>query len=186
MKDKHTINLILISSRWFNSFYGDYSWWINSWLQVIHLSFRSWSSYHILGSRGFIFLFGVPNFLDYIVAMLHLNHCKASPCVFNFSFFLSSFYYRSSSWRLYMVVRQGFFSFSNCTWRFLLKLRYAKLYSKINMVFNTCFVWRSSSISSSCIPKCNSFYLIFWGGVMSLLTISFMFHDSYVVKNEVF
>ena len=26
--------------------------------------------------------------------------------------------------------------------------------------------------SSSCILKCNSFYLIFWGGVMSLLTIS--------------
>ena len=40
--------------------------------------------------------------------------------------------------------------------------------------------------SSSCIPKCNSFYLIFWGAVRSLLTISFMFHDSYVVKNEVF
>ena len=40
--------------------------------------------------------------------------------------------------------------------------------------------------SSSCIPKCNSLYLIFWDGVMSFLTISFMFHDSYVVKNEVF
>ena len=40
--------------------------------------------------------------------------------------------------------------------------------------------------SSSCILKCNSFYLIFRDGVMSLLTISFMFHDSYVVKNEVF
>ena len=26
-----------------------------------------------------------------IVAKLHLNHCKASPCVSNFSFFLSSF-----------------------------------------------------------------------------------------------
>ena len=25
--------------------------------------------------------------------------------------------------------------------------------------------------SSSCIPKCNSFYLIIWGGVMSFLTI---------------
>ena len=33
--------------------------------------------------------------------------------------------------------------------------------------------------SSSYIPKSNSFYLIFWGGVMSLLTISFMVHDSY-------
>ena len=40
--------------------------------------------------------------------------------------------------------------------------------------------------SLSCIPKCNSFYLIFCGGVISLLTISFMFHYSHVVKNEVF
>ena len=95
---------------------GDYSWWINSWLQVIHLSFRSWSSYHILGSRGFIFLFGVPSSLNYLVAKLHLNHCKASPCVFNFSFFLSSFYYRSSSWSFFfMVVHQGFNSFSKCS-----------------------------------------------------------------------
>ena len=45
-----------------------------------------------------------------------------------------------------MVVRQGFFSFFNCSSRFLLKLRSAKLYSKINMVLNTCFVLRSSSI----------------------------------------
>ena len=147
MKDKHTINLILISSRWLNSFYGDYSWWINSWLQVIHLSFQSWSSYHILGSRCFIFSFsGVPSFPCYLVAKLHLNHRKASPCVFNFSFFLSSFYYRSSSWMLYMVVHQGFSSFFNCSSRFLLKLWPAKLYSKINMVFNTCFASRSSSI----------------------------------------
>ena len=146
MKDKHTINLIFISSRWLNSFYGDYSWWINSWLQVIHLSFRSWSSYHILGSRGFIFLFGVPSSLNYLVAKLHLNHCKASPGVFNFSFFLSSFYYRSFSWRLYMMVHQGFLSFSFCSSRFLSELRSAKLYSKLNMVLNTCFVLRSSKI----------------------------------------
>ena len=45
-----------------------------------------------------------------------------------------------------MVVRQGFFSFFNCSSRFLSELRSAKLYSKINMVLNTCFVLRSSSI----------------------------------------
>ena len=39
-----------------------------------------------------------------------------------------------------------FFSFFNCSSRFLLKLRSAKLYSKLNMVLNTCFVLRSSSI----------------------------------------
>ena len=129
MKDKHTINLILISSKWVIPSFGVCSWWINSSSKCFHLFFS-----------------GVPSFPHYLVAKLHLNHCKASPCVFNFSFFLSSFYYRSSSWRLYMVVHQGFFSFFNCSSRFLLKLRSAKLYSKINMVLNTCFVLRSSSI----------------------------------------
>ena len=89
---------------------------------------------------------GVPSFPHYLVAKLHLNHRKDSPYVVNFPFFLSSFYYRSSSWRLYMVVRQGFLSSFNCSSRFLSKLRSAKLYSKINMVLNTCFVLRSSSI----------------------------------------
>ena len=105
---------------------------------------------------------------------------------FNFSFFLSSFYYRSSSWRLYMVVHQGFFSFFNCSSRFLLKLRSAKLYSKINMVLNTCFVLRSSSI----------LHLAFQSAILSTLSFQvvlyhswqfpFLFRDSHVVKNEVF
>ena len=45
-----------------------------------------------------------------------------------------------------MVVRQGFLSSFNSSSRFLSKLRSAQLYSKINMVLNTCFVLRSSSI----------------------------------------
>ena len=48
----------------------------------------------------------------------------------------------SSSWRLYMVVRQGFFAFFNCSSRFLSKLWSVKLYSKINMVLNTWLFWR--------------------------------------------
>ena len=44
------------------------------------------------------------------------------------------------------------------------------------------FCFEEFKHSSSCIPKCNSFYLIFWGGVMSLLTISL--RDSQVVRNE--
>ena len=107
---------------------------------------------------------GVPSSLSYIIAKLLLNHRKASPCVFNFSFFLSSFYYRSSSWRLHMVVRQGFLSSFNCSSRFLLKLRSAKLYSKINMVLNTCFVLRSSSLLQlafqSAIPSTLSFEVV--------------------------
>ena len=132
------------------------------------------------------FLSGVPSSLSYIVAKLLLNHVKASPCVFNFPFFLSSFYYRSSSWRLYMVVRQGFFSFFNCSSRFLSKLWPSKLHSKINMVLNTCFVLLSSSI----------LLLAFWSAILSTLSFevvlyhswqfSFMFRDSHVVKNEVF
>ena len=34
------------------------------------------------------------------------------------------------------------------------------------------FCFEAFKHSSSCIPKCNSFYLIFWGGVMSFLIIS--------------
>ena len=169
MKDKHTINLILISSRWFNSFLPE----------IVHDDV-------ILGSSYFIFSFSrVPSFLGYIIAKLHLNHCKASPCVFNFSFFLSSFYYRSSSWRLYMVVHQVFLSLFNCSSRFLSKSWPAKLYSKLNRVLNTCFVLRSSSI-----------LLAFRSAILSTLSFEvvlchswqfeFAFLDSHVVKNEIF
>ena len=124
-------------------------------------SFRSCSSCNISRFEMFhLFVSGVPSFLGYIVAKLHLNHRKASPCVFNFSFLLSSFYYRSSSWRLYMVVRQGFLSFFICSSRFLLKLWSAKLYSKINMLLNACFVLRSSSI----------LHLAFWSAIISILS----------------
>ena len=64
-----------------------------------------------------------------------------------------------------MMVHQGFNSFSKCSSRFF------------SEEFNH---------SSACISKCYSFYLIFSDGVMSLLKISSMFHDSYVVKNEIF
>ena len=96
LKDTHSIILIIISSSDLVS------------------SFQSCSSCHISRFEMLhLFFSGVPSFPHYLVGKLHLNHRKASPCVFNFSFFLSSFHYRSSSWRLYMVVRQGFFSFFN-------------------------------------------------------------------------
>ena len=130
------------------------------------------------------FLF--PEFQALIIMKIHLSHCKASPCVFNFSFFLSSFYYQSSSWRLNMVAHQGFFSFFIRSSRFLSKLRSAKLYSKMNMVLDTCLVLRSSSI----------LHLAFRSAILSTLSFEvvlyhswqfpFMFRDSNVVKNEVF
>ncbi len=121
-----------------------------------------------------------------------------------FHFVWSFFYYRSSSWRLYMVAHQGFVSFFNCSSRFLSESRSvklyskinmarflselwsAKLYSKINMVFNTCLVLRSSSI----------LHLAFRSAILSILSFEvvlchswqfeFVFHYSHVVKNEIF
>ena len=150
-------------------------------------SFQSCSSCHFSRFEMLhLFFSGVPSFPHYLIAKLHLNHRKASPCVFYFSFFLSSFYYRSSSWSLYMVVHQGFFSFFNCSSRFLSMSRSVKLYSKINMVFNTCLVLRSSSI----------LHLAFQSAILSTLAFEvvlyhswqfpFRFRDSHVVKNEVF
>ena len=63
-------------------------------------------------------------------------------------------------------------------------IRLAILWNKHGVQHMSCF--EEFKYSSSCIPKCNSFSLIFWGGVMSFLIISFMFHDSHVVKNEIF
>ena len=39
MKDKHTINLILISSKWVIPSFGVCSWWINSSSKCFHLFF---------------------------------------------------------------------------------------------------------------------------------------------------
>ena len=59
-----------------------------------------------------------------------------------------------------MVVRQGFLSFFNCPQDFLSKLRSAKIYSQINMVFNACLVLRSSSI----------LHLVFRSAILSTLS----------------
>ena len=167
MKDKHTINLILISSRWFNSF-----------LPKIVLDEV------ILSSKLFIFLVRSSKFTHFVAPSK--NHCKASPCVFNFSFFLSSFYYRSSSWRLYMMVHQGFLSFSFWFFKISLgaKIRQAILKIKHGAKHMSCF--EELKYSSSCIPKCNSPTLSFEMVLYHSWQFSFMFHDSHVVKNEVF
>ena len=134
----------------------------------------------------YLFFLRVPSFPHYLITKLHLNYCKASPCVFNFSSFLSSFYYQCSLWRLYMVAHQASLSFFNCSSRFLLKLRSAKLYSKINMVLNTCFVLRSSSILHLAFPSSILSALSFKVVLCHSLQFSFVFHDSQVVKNEIF
>ena len=132
------------------------------------------------------FLSGVPSSLGYIITKLLLNHRKASPCVFNFSFFLSSFYYRSSSWRLYMMVHQGFLSFSLCSSRFFLEVKIRQAIPKNKHGAQHMFCWRSSSILhrafKSAILSTLSFEMVLYHSWQ----FSFMFHDSHVVKNEVF
>ena len=68
--------------------------------------------------------------------------------LFILHFVWSFFCYQSSSWRFYMMVHQGFNSFSKCSSRF----------------FSEEF-----KHSSSCNPECNSFYRIIGGGIMSFL-----------------
>ena len=69
MKDKHTVNLILISSKWLISFSG------------------ACSSYHILGSKLFILFSGAPSYFNYIISKLHLIHRR--PWILFFSSFTS-------------------------------------------------------------------------------------------------
>ena len=165
----HNVILIIVSSKWSSFFFPEL-------FIMSHFSVRVASS----------FFSEIPSFRHYLIAKLHLNHCKALPCVFNFSLFLSSFHYWSSSWRLYMVVRQGFYSFFNCSSSFLSKLWCAKLYSKINMVLNTCFVLKSSSILLLAFRSAIISTLSFEVVLCHSSQFELVFHDSHVVKNEIF
>ena len=156
MKDKHNVILILVSSKWLNFLFRRF---IKFSIQVVHLYFPEFQvstlSHHKASS----------------------NHYNVSPCVFNFSFFSSSFYYRSSPWRLYMMVHQGFLSFSFYSSKKFSKLWPAKLYSKLNMVLKTCFVLRRSSILllafRSAIPSSISFEVV--------LCHSWQFHSCFMI-----
>ena len=163
MKDKHSVIRILVSSSNFNSLFRRF-------IKILDF-FRS------------SFFPGVPRSLNYITTEIHLNHYKASPCVVNFFFFLSSFCLpeffmealHSCSSRILFIL-QLFFKIS-------LDVMIRQTILKINMVPNTCFVWGFQAFFI--LPsEVQFFYIIYWGGVMSFVTISFMFHDSHVFKNE--
>ena len=149
-------------------------------------SFQSCSSCHISRFEMLHLFFRSSKFSWLYRRKAPSKSSQGSPCSFNFSFFLSFFYYRSSPWKIYMMVHQGFLSFFICSSKFLSKLRSAKLYSKVNMVLNTCFVLRRSSI----------LHLAFQSAILSTLSFKmvlyhswqfpFMFRDSHVVKNEIF
>ena len=84
-----------------------------------------------------------------------------------------------------MVVQQGFFSFFNCSSRFLLKLRSAKIYSKLNMVLNTCFVLRCSSILLA-FRSAILCTLVFEVVLYHSWQFPFRFRDSQVVRMRYF
>ena len=94
-------------------------------------------------------------------------------CVFNFSFrfdhpFITGVLHEGSTW---WFVKDSFHSsivLQDFSWSY----DPPSYTLKLNMVLNTCFLLRRSSILLLAFSKCNSFYLIFWGGVMSFLTIS--------------
>ena len=166
MKDEHNVILILVSIIFSSLF--------RRFIKILDFSCSS-------------FFPEFQIFLGYIISKLILITARLLPEFFStFHFVWSFFYYRSCSWGLYMVVRQGFLSFFNCSSRFLLKSRSAKLYSKINMVFNTCLVLRSSSI----------LHLAFQSAILSTLSLEMVlghpwqfllvFHDSQVVQIDIF
>ena len=134
VKDKHNVILILVSSKWLIPYFGGSS---KSLFSFGQLSFREFQVF----------------FPRYLVAKLHLNHRKASPCVFNFSFLSFDHPFVTG------VLHGG------STWWFIKELIHSRS-------VHWDFFSEELKYSSSCIPKCNSFYLIIWGGVMSLLIIS--------------
>ena len=85
MKDKHTINLILISSKWLILFFGVCSWWINCSSKCFHLFFSG---------------------VQISLAILSEPPSKSSQRS-SYSFFLhsisSSFCHPSSSWWFLMI-----------------------------------------------------------------------------------
>src|SRR3954466_14926377 len=87
-------------------------------------------------------------FLGYIISKLHLITARFH-LVFSTSLsFYHTFVYRSSSWRRYMVVRQGPFSLFNCSSRFLKDKTCVDIMFilKYGAQYMSCFVLRSSSI----------------------------------------
>ena len=126
MKDKHNVILILVSSSLFNS------------------CFLKGSSYLFLVSSAHL---SFPEFQALIITVIHLNHYKVSPCVFNFSFLFLIILLLPE---FLMMVHQGFNSFSRCSSRFFSE---------------------EPKHSSSGNPEYNSFCCIIGGGIMSFLII---------------
>ena len=111
------------------------------------INFLFWRFIKIIVFICSSFFSGVPSSLNFLVMKIHLIitslHLVVSTSLsFRFIILLLPEFFmevlHGSSSRILCIFY--------CSSIFLLKLRSAKLYSKINMVFNTCLVLRSSSI----------------------------------------
>ena len=170
MKDKHNVILILVSSK----------------CLIPSSRVRSW--YQILGSKLFIFSFRSSKLFQLYHFKASSNHCKASPGVlFNFSFrfdhsFITGVLLGGSTW---WFVKDSF-HFSIVLQDFSWSYDPPGYTKKINMVFNRCLVFRSSSILHfaflSAILPTLSFEVV----LCHSWQFEFAFHDSHAVKNEIF
>ena len=90
-------------------------------------------------------------FPHYLVAKLHLNHCKASPCVFIYPFFQFDHSFVNG------VLHGG------STWWFIKDLFPSRSFHRDS--------FKELKLSSSCNSECNSFFRTIGGGIMSFLII---------------
>ena len=155
MKDKHTINLILISSRWFNSFLSEivpdevilgssvssFLFWSSKFSRLYHHEAPSKSLQDFTLCFQLLFLSIILLLPEFSMEALHAG----SPRI---PFILQLFFKIS----LEVMIRQA-----------ILKIKQGAQHM---------FCFEEFKYSSSCILKCNPFYLIFWDGVMSSLPIS--------------
>ena len=168
MKDEHNVILILVSSKWLIPSSGVRSWYQILGSKLFIFSFRSsklFQLYHFKASSKSLQGFTLCSQLLFLSIILLLPE-----------FFMEALHGASS--RIPFIL-QLFFKIS-----LEVMIRQAIPKDKHGAQQMLCF--QEFKHSSSCIPKCNSFYLISWDGVMSLLAISPRVFDSQVIRNEIF
>ena len=141
MKAKHNVILILVSSKWLFPYSGDSSKFL---ISFVHLYFRSSKFFSRLYHREAPF-----------------NPCKYS----SYSLSIRSSL-RVSSWWL---IKDSFHS--SIVLQEFSRSYDPPSYTKDKHCVLHMFCFEEFKHSSSCIPKCNYFYLIVWDGVISFLTI---------------
>ena len=152
MKDEHNVILILVSSSKFNSLFRRFIKILDFICSSFFLEFQVLS---VISSRS-----STQSLQDFnlILFILHFFFI----ILLLPEFFMEDQHGGSSK---IPFILHSFFKIS-----LEVMVRQAILKDKHGAKHMSCF--EELKYSSSCIPKCNSFYLIFWGGVMSFLIIS--------------